>query len=67
MGGRNDCAIRSPHTGAGKDIKTIDQKISAHSELAQTIGSLPGFGKTSMAKIAGEVGPLERFKWLCRK
>lgn len=49
----------------GKDIKAMDQKIAAiaaHSELAQTIGSLPGFGKTSMAEIAGEVGSLARFK-----
>lgn len=49
----------------GRDIKTIDQQIAtiaARSELAQTIDSIPGFGKTTMAEIAGEVGTLERFK-----
>lgn len=49
----------------GDEIKVLDSKIaaiSADSALAQTIGSIPGFGKTSMAEIAGEVGALERFK-----
>jgi transposase len=49
----------------GKDIKALDLKIAgiaAQSKLAQTIGSIPGFGKTSMVEIAGEVGTLERFK-----
>ena len=49
----------------GKDIKALDLKIAgiaAQSKLAQTIGSIPGFGKTSMAEIAGEVGTLARFK-----
>ncbi len=49
----------------GKDIKALDLKIAgiaAQSKLAQTIGSIPSFGKTSMAEIAGEVGTLERFK-----
>lgn len=46
------------------EIKLLDQKIAdiaAHSELAQSIGSIPGFGKTSMAELAGEIGTLERF------
>lgn len=49
----------------GKDIKAMDQKIAAiaaHSELAQSIGGIPGFGKTSMAELAGEIGTLERFE-----
>lgn len=49
----------------GNDIKAMDQKIAAiaeHSELAQSIGSIPGFGKVSMAELAGEIGTLDRFK-----
>ena len=46
------------------EIKLLDQKIAdiaAHSELAQSIGSIPGFGKTSRGELAGEIGTLERF------
>jgi len=49
----------------GNDIKAMDQKIAAiasRSELAQSIGSIPGFGKVSMAEIAGEIGTLDRFE-----
>lgn len=49
----------------GKDIKAMDQKIAdlaEQSDLAQSIGSIPGFGKTTMAEIAGEIGTLERFE-----
>ena len=49
----------------GDDIKVLDQKIAAiaeRSELAQCIGSIPGFGKTSMAELAGEIGTLDRFE-----
>lgn len=49
----------------GNDIKAMEQKIAAiaeHSELAQRIGSIPGFGKTSMAELAGEIGTLDRFE-----
>jgi transposase len=49
----------------GEDIKAMDQKIAAvaaHSELAQCVGSIPGFGKTSMAEFAGEIGTLARFE-----
>lgn len=49
----------------GDDIKAMDQKIAAiaeHSKLAQSIGSIPGFGKTSMADLAGEIGTLDRFE-----
>lgn len=49
----------------GNDIKAMDHKIAAiaaYSELAQSIGSIPGFGKTSMAELAGEIGTLDRFE-----
>lgn len=48
----------------GDDIKAMDQKIAAiaaHSELAQSVGSIPGFGKVSMAEIAGGIGTVDRF------
>jgi transposase len=48
----------------GADIKALDQKIAeiaVGSSLAQTIGSIPGFGKTSMAELAGEIGSVQRF------
>jgi transposase len=48
----------------GVDIKALDQQIAsiaATSELAQTLGSIPGFGKTSRAELAGEIGTLARF------
>jgi len=46
------------------DIKLLDRRIeeiAANSSLAKTIGSIPGFGKTSMAELAGEIGTIERF------
>lgn len=46
------------------EIKTLDQKIAeiaARSDLAKTIGSIPGFGKTSRAELAGEIGTMARF------
>jgi transposase len=49
----------------GEEIKAIEQQIAGiavQSELAQIIGSIPGFGKTTMAEIAGEIGTLERFE-----
>lgn len=48
----------------GVDIKALDQQITAIaavSDLAQTIGSITGFGKTSRAELAGEIGTMERF------
>jgi transposase len=48
----------------GVDIKALDQQIAliaTSSELAQTIGSIPGFGKTSRAELAGEIGTMARF------
>ena len=49
----------------GNDIKAMDQKIAViaeHSELAQGIGSIPGFGAVSMTELAGEIGTLDRFE-----
>ena len=49
----------------GRDIKAVEQQIAevaTRSELAQTIDSIPGFSKITMAEIAGEVGTLARFK-----
>ena len=47
------------------DIKALDGSIkaaAARSELAQTILSIPGFGDTSAAELAGEIGTIERFE-----
>jgi transposase len=49
----------------GKEIKNLELKIvtiASNSSLAQTIGSIPGFGKTTMSEIAGEIGAVERFQ-----
>ncbi len=49
----------------GRDIKTLDRSIqatAADSELAQTIQSISGFGDTSSAELAGEIGMLARFE-----
>lgn len=51
--------------GLAAEIKTLDHTIAAvaiDSGLAQTLVSIPGFGKTSMAELAGEIGTLERFE-----
>ncbi len=48
-----------------KDIAAMDQQIislSACSTLAKIIGSIPGFGKISMAELAGEIGSIDRFE-----
>ena len=47
------------------DIKALDRAIGAitqDSELAKRIGTIPGFGKTSQAELAGEIGTLVRFE-----
>jgi transposase len=47
------------------DIDALDCGIKAaasESALAQTIQSIPGFGDTSAAELAGEIGALERFE-----
>ncbi len=45
-------------------IKTLDlqiEDIAAQSSIATLLRSIPGFGKTSCAELAGEVGTIERF------
>jgi transposase len=47
------------------DIDALDGGIKAaacESWLAQTIQSIPGFGDTTAAELAGEIGALERFE-----
>ena len=47
------------------DIKTLDRSIKAaatDSVLAQTLLSIPGFGDTSAAELAGEIGTVARFE-----
>lgn len=47
------------------DIEALDYGIKAtasESALAQTILSIPGFGNTSAAELAGEIGTLDRFE-----
>ena len=45
-------------------IARLEEKTAAiaeRSEIARRIGSIPGFGATSSAELAGEIGTLERF------
>lgn len=49
----------------GTNIKTLDRHIkatAADSALAQTLRSIPGFGDTTTAELAGEIGTLDRFE-----
>ena len=49
----------------GGDIQALDRSIqatAADSALAQTIQSIPGFGDTTSAELAGEIGTLSRFE-----
>jgi hypothetical protein len=49
----------------GIDIKTLDRSINAtaaNSALARTLQSIPGFGDTTTAELAGEIGTLSRFE-----
>jgi transposase len=49
----------------GMDIKTMDRSIkttAADSTLARTLQSIPGFGDTTTAELAGEIGTLSRFE-----
>lgn len=48
----------------GGDIKALDRCIkaaAADSSLANTIQSIPGFGDTTSAELAGEIGTMARF------
>lgn len=47
-------------------IKALDAQIATvaqHSALAKRIDSIPGFGATSSAELAGEIGTLARFAY----
>lgn len=47
------------------DIKALDrgiETVARESALAQTLLSIPGFGDTSAAELAGEIGTIERFE-----
>jgi transposase len=49
----------------GGDIKALDRQIKGaalDSALAQTLLSIPGFGDTSAAELAGEIGTVARFE-----
>jgi transposase len=49
----------------GGDIKALDRQIKGSaldSALAQTLLSIPGFGDTSAAELAGEIGTVARFE-----
>lgn len=35
--------------------------ISERSSLAQRLNSIPGFGKITIAELAGEIGAIDRF------
>ncbi|MGY4706870.1 IS110 family RNA-guided transposase [Candidatus Bipolaricaulota sp. J31] len=38
------------------------EELSQRSELARRLSTIPGFGRTSVAELAGEIGALERFR-----
>ena len=49
----------------GDNIKALDGTIKAtatDSALAKTIQSIPGFGDTTSAELAGEIGSMARFE-----
>jgi transposase len=47
-----------------KQIRVLDEamaELAEQSEIARRISTIPGFGKTSIAELAGEIGTLDRF------
>lgn len=47
-----------------RQIHALDEalaNLAEQSEIARRLSTLPGFGKTSIAELAGEIGTLERF------
>jgi len=47
-----------------EQVHTLDEamaELAEQSEIARRLASIPGFGKTSIAELAGEIGTLERF------
>lgn len=48
-----------------RQIEKLDKVIEPlveESDLARTIGSIPGFGMTGSAELAGEIGSMDRFE-----
>lgn len=48
-----------------KQIEGLDkamEPLSEKSEIAKRLGTIPGFGKTSVAELTGEIGTFERFE-----
>lgn len=47
-----------------RQIAALDEilaELSAQSEIASRLATIPGFGKTTIAELAGEIGTLSRF------
>jgi len=47
-----------------QQIRALDdamEELAEQSEIARRLSTIPGFGKTSIAELAGEIGTLERF------
>jgi transposase len=47
-----------------EEIAALDraiEELSRESEIAQRLSTIPGFGVTSVAELAGEIGTLDRF------
>jgi transposase len=47
-----------------QQIRALDdtlEELADHSEIACRLSTIPGFGKTSIAELAGEIGTMERF------
>ncbi|ACM21467.1 transposase, IS116/IS110/IS902 family [Geotalea daltonii FRC-32] len=48
-----------------ESIDSLDRRMAAvaiDSEIAQNLSTIPGFGSTTIAELAGEIGTVERFK-----
>jgi len=47
-----------------QQVNTLDgdmETLADQSEIARRLSSIPGFGKTSIAELAGEIGTVQRF------
>ena len=47
-----------------KQIRALDEamaELAGQSEIARRLSTIPGFGKTSIAELSGEIGTLNRF------
>ena len=50
--------------GLRKQIHALDEamaELAEQSEIARRLSTIPGFGKTSIAELAGEIGTVQRF------